>query len=105
VGDLQAWPWPQLLGVVGGQRKLAGRLWEWCWGRDVAPVADKGPPKSIQVRGRVQLQPRGGQALQGAVRRALQVCCGWHRPCLVACTFQQLLQRRFGGVPAGGLKP
>jgi hypothetical protein len=49
VGDLQAWPWPQLLGVVGGQRKLAGRLWEWCWGRDAAPVADKGPPKSIQV--------------------------------------------------------
>lgn len=59
VGDLQAWPWAQLLGVVGGQRKLAGRLWEWCWGRDTAPVADKGPPKSIQVR---------GQGLQGAAK-------------------------------------
>jgi hypothetical protein len=42
-----------LAALLGGQQqaRLAGRLAEAGWGRDEGRVADKGPPKSLQVGG------------------------------------------------------
>lgn len=40
----------QQQGQAAQQQKLVARLAAWGWGCDDAPVVDRGPPKTIQVR-------------------------------------------------------
>jgi len=81
--DLRAWQPAQLTEGLGLAARLAQQLCDWGWGRDEAPVADKGPPKSLQVEAGGVWRQEGCGGRRGVWKRSARgggiskglVCC------------------------------